>query len=141
MNRFTLAGICLLLMASCAKDDCTCPDNEPNDGDPMTDPREQYVGDYLVSDSLYAFGEFAGLTQYVMSVDYGMTLEDTLFFYNYGNSGDDLFALELNGFVSIPNQIGSGMGVIGSGSIDSLGFFINYSEDIFEHRAYGVKED
>ncbi len=143
MKIFKLTLILLAILAtSCEKDDCTCPDTTPDP--PVEDPdaRDAYVGDYIVTDSVYAFGNFSNISQYIMSVHSGSTSEDTLFFSNYGNTSGELYALEVNGFVSVPNQAGwSGMGVIGSGSIDSLQFYLNYDEDIFNHQAYGEKQE
>lgn len=138
--KLTLILVAILAMG-CEKDDCTCPENTPNPPTENPDPREAYVGNYIVTDSVFAFGNFSNTSQFIMSVHYGTTSEDTLFFSNYGNTSGELYALEVNGFVSIPNQAGwSGMGVSGSGSIDSLQFQLNYNEDITSHRSYGEKQ-
>ncbi len=96
--------ICLLSVSACKKDDQPA---SPSGSATPTDPRTAYVGNYIMTDSIF-FGTtsstFQGVETYVLQIRIDGSTGDTLFFHNLNNNNVTYFGLRASNFVSFPEQ-------------------------------------
>lgn len=146
MTRNILISIWLLIAFSitgCKREGCTDPaatnyDSDAKEDDQSciypepdvsTDPRDPYLGTYLVTDSLYIFDSFTEEVVYVLQVTTGGTSQDTLYFNNLWNDGESFLALIAGSNFSIPSQQVSGpYYASGSG---------NFTDDVITYQTSG----
>lgn len=116
------------------KDDGTCIFPEP-------DPRDLYLGNYLVTDTLYMFGSFSEANIYTLQVTTGGTLSDTIYLNNLWNDGSSYIALLAGSNFSIPSQQVSGP-YYASGSGNFTNNIITYetSGDVYINEGAGPKQ-
>lgn len=143
-----IAGMCSAFMfVSCKKDGCTdaAATNyeekaKKDDGSckyNSTDSRDQVVGNYLITDSLFVGGVFSEQKVYVLQVTKGETKKDTLYINNFWNEGGSLQAITAGTNFSIPSQMGlSGLGKV-TGS--TMTFTIEQGGGS-EHKGVGTKQ-
>ncbi len=53
---------------------------------PPEDSRDKYLGNYLVTDSLFLFGSFSEVKSYSLQITKGNTIKDTIILNNLCNS-------------------------------------------------------
>lgn len=113
---------------------CIYPESEPDERDP-------YVGNYLVTDTLYLSGSFAETVTYTLQVTTGGTQSDTLYFNNLWNDGNNFIALMAGSNFSIPSQQVSGP-YYASGSGNFANDIITYqtSGDVYVNEGVGPKQ-
>jgi hypothetical protein len=152
LNKIILAGIVLVgLATSCKKEGCTNPEAtnydaeaEKDDGScvlPDPDPRDPYLGDYLVTDSLYLFESFSEEVTYTLNVSTGGTSSDTVYLNNLWGDGDSYFAIMAGNNFSIPSQQVSGpYYASGSGSFTSDVIRYETSGDAYINEGSGPKQ-
>lgn len=122
--------------ADAKKDDGTCifPEPEP-------DPRDPYLGNYLVTDTLYLFGSFSETVTYSLEVTTGGTLEDTIYLNNLWNDGNNYIAIMNGSNFSIPSQQVSGpYYASGSGNFTSDVITYETSGDVYINEGKGPKQ-
>jgi hypothetical protein len=154
MNKLLLVGFILLgLTISCKKKGCTNPEAtnynaeaKKDDGscilpEPEPDPRDPYLGNYLVTDTLYLFDSFSEAVTYTLQVTTGETSSDTIYLNNLWNDGSNYYALMAGSNFSIPSQQVSGP-YYASGSGNFTGDVITYetSGDAYINEGTGPKE-
>lgn len=144
----------LLPLSSCRKEGCTDitasnfdPEAKKDDGscvfpepEPEPDVRDPYLGAYLVTDSLFMFGDFVEVETYSLSVTTGGTIQDTLYLNNLWNKGKNYYVLLTGSTFSIPSQeVNSPYYTSGSGLF--TGNIINYetSGDAYINKGEGSK--
>lgn len=131
----------IILLTSCEKEDCICP--EPvtiietdtlyiviEDTTQILDTRLQYIGNYIVTDSVFYLSEngtaetYFETTPYIINISTQQTISDTLYFSNLYNYGIPYFSLLGGTYFSFPLQtINFEETFLGTGS---------FSTDIFE---------
>lgn len=118
------------------KDDGTCVYPEP-----VPDDREPYLGNYLVTDSLFMFGTYDTQTTYTLNVSTGGTVSDTIYLNNLWDDGINYFAILSGLNFSIPSQQVSGP-YYASGSGNFTNDVITYqtSGDIYINKGNGPKQ-
>lgn len=143
--------VCLGITYSCKKEGCTDiaatnynADAKKDDGTcifPAPDPREPYLGNYLVHDSLFLFGSFSEEVTYTLQVTIGGTKSDTVYLNNMWNDGYNLIALLVGNNFSIPSQQISGP-YYASGSGNFTNNIISYetSGDVYINKGNGPKQ-
>jgi hypothetical protein len=149
---FVLTGIALTALTfSCKKEGCTNPaatnysaEAKKDDGScilPEPDPRDAYVGSYLVTDSLFLFGAFSQEITYVLQVTTGGTASDTIYLNNLWNDGSNYLALMAGNNFSMPTQQVSGP-YYASGSGNFTNNIITYqtSGDVYINKGRGPKQ-
>ena len=92
MKNRLINMLVVISLTSCKKEGCTDPqatnysaEATEDDGScilPTPDPRDAYVGTYLVTDSLYLFGTFSETVTYTLQVTTGGTSQDTIYLNN-----------------------------------------------------------
>ena len=131
---FFLAFISLaILITACKKEDTSTQNN--NNPSTQTDNRDQYVGNYIVTDS--TIYEMSGQTQngpietYILNISKGNTSKDTLFFNNLWNSNANYEAVLINDFFSFSLQQieNSAFGFTGNGNFNENQITYHTSSD------------
>lgn len=154
LNKILLVGIILTgLTLSCKKEGCTnseatnySAEAKKDDGscilpEPVIDPRDSYLGNYLVIDTLYLFGSFSETVTYTLQVTTGGTSEDTVYLNNLWNDGSNYFALMAGDNFSIPSQQVSGpYYASGSGNFTSNVITYETSGDAYLNTGTGPKQ-
>mgnify|MGYP000903916542 CR=1 FL=1 len=124
-----LLSVCSLTFVSCKKEGCTntAASNydekaKKDDGSckvPTTDSRDQIVGNYLITDSLFVGGSFSEEKVYVLQVTKGDTKKDTIYLNNLWNEGGSVMAINAGSNFSIPNTGGlSGLGKVSGNTLN-----------------------
>lgn len=153
-NRILLIGIILTgLFISCKKEGCTNSAStnydakaKKDDGscifpEPEPDPRDPYLGNYWVTDTLYMFGSFSEAVTYALQVTTGGTSEDTIYLNNLWNDGSNYIAIMAGSNFSIPSQQVSGpYYASGSGNFTSNVITYETSGDVYVHEGTGPKQ-
>lgn len=147
-----IIGIVLACSAlSCKKEGCTDvtatnydAEAKKDDGScifPEPDPRDPYLGNYLVTDTLFMFGSFSEANTYTLQVTTGGTSGDTIYLNNLWNDGSNYFAILAGSNFSIPSQQVSGP-YYASGSGNFTGNIITYetSGDVYINEGSGPKQ-
>ncbi|MBL0129217.1 MAG: hypothetical protein IPP83_17620 [Flavobacteriales bacterium] len=131
----------MLLITACKKDDDDDPAPSPTPA--PTDARDVHVGTYVVTDSLWLAGVpyTPPFVNYVLSINKGGTVSDTLYFNNLWNDGASYYALLAGSFFSFPSQNVSGpYNMTGSGTFTGALLYYQTSGDVFVHHGYGTKQ-
>lgn len=147
----SIAFITMLVITGCKKEGCTDPvatnydsKAKKNDGScvyPEPDPREPYLGNYLVTDSLFAFGSFDQTTTYVLQITTGGTTSDTIYLNNLWNDGAAYIAIMAGSNFSIPSQQVSGpYYASGDGNFASNVITYETSGDVYLNKGTGPKQ-
>ena len=155
MKKLLIPAVAALLTLtySCKKEGCTdqAANNydataEKDDGSctfdpPAPDPRDPYLGNYWVTDSLWLLGSFDHADTYALTVTTGGTVSDTIYLNNLWNDGNDYFAVMSGSNFSIPSQQVSGP-YWASGSGDFTNDVITYSTsgDAYVNEGTGPKQ-
>lgn len=145
------ACIAMLLIAGCKKEGCTDPaatnydsKAKKNDGSciyPEPDPREPYLGNYLVLDSMWLGGSFYQEEMYTLQVKTGSTKSDTIYLNNLWNNGAGYIAIMTGSNFSIPSQQVSGpYYVSGSGNFNNNVITYQTSGDVYVNIGTGPKQ-
>ena len=152
---YILFVVCALIFFGCKKKGCTYEDAqnynpaaEKDDGscvfpqeEPDPDPRTEFVGDYLVEDSLFLFGTFDEVKTYTLNVSIGTTLGDTLIFKNLWGNGSEYFMILTGTSFSMPSQQVSGpYYASGSGTFNNAEIDYETSGDIYINKGQGDKQ-
>ena len=152
LNKILLIGIILAsLSTSCKKEGCTNPEAtnynaEANEDDgscilPEPDPRDPYLGNYLVTDSLHLFGSFSETVTYTLQITTGGTSADTIYLNNLWNDGSSYFAVITGSNFSIPSQLVSGpYYATGSGNFTNDVITYETSGDVYLNKGSGPKQ-
>lgn len=152
LNKIVLLGVILLgLSTSCKKEGCTNPEAinyeseaKKDDGScilPEPDPRDAYLGNYDVIDTLYVFGSFSETITYTLQVTTGGTSADTIYLNNLWNDGSNYFAIMEENNFSIPSQQVSGPYYAeGSGNFTTDIITYETSGDAYLNKGVGPKE-
>lgn len=145
----------IILMSSCQTEGCTDPlalnynpdatkDNasciypEP---EPEPDIREPYIGNYLVTDSLFMLGEFNSVKEYTLSVSLENTVADTIYLKNLWGDANSYYAILNNSSFNIPSQQVSGpYHTTGNGNICNRTITYETSGDVYLHKGHGSKQ-
>lgn len=141
-----LAGTCFALMLTgCKKDGCTDatasnfnPDAKKDDGSCKkgnVDSRDQLIGNYLITDSLFSGGVFVEEKVYVLQINKGNTKKDTLYINNFWNGGGSLEAINAGPNFSIPSQ----GGVQGLGKITGSTLTFDIQDGGSDHKGSGSR--
>ncbi|MBL7898430.1 MAG: hypothetical protein JNJ99_07835 [Crocinitomicaceae bacterium] len=150
--KILLVGIILFgLSTSCKKEGCTDStatnfdaDAKKDDGScifPEPDPRDPYLGNYLVTDTLYLFGSFSEAVTYTLQVTTGGTSADTIYLNNLWNDGSNYFAIMAGNNFTIPSQQVSGpYYATGSGNFTSNVITYETSGDVYVNNGTGPKQ-
>lgn len=137
-KRTLLFGALILSLTACKKEGCTdaAATNydekaKKDDGSCIypVDERDQYMGSYLVKDSVYQPGPnptWAVGQEYILQISKGNTVKDTIFINNAGNYGAKKTAILVGSHFVIEANSGDSQ-YIGSGSGSFEGNKINYS--------------
>lgn len=146
---FILAGS----LISCKKEGCTDSSAVNYDADakkdngtcvfpePEPDPRDPYLGDYLVTDTLYMFGSFYEAVTYTLNVSTGGTSSDTIYLNNLWNDGDNYYAIMTDSSFSMPSQQVSGpYYTSGQGDFNSEVITYETSGDVYVNKGVGPKQ-
>lgn len=153
-NKLILIGIILSISTlSCKKEGCTDStatnydvEAKKDDGtcvypEPEPDPRDPYLGNYLVKDSLFLGGSFSETVTYVLQVTTGSTVSDTIYLNNLWNDGSNYLAIMAGSNFSIPSQQVSGpYYASGSGNFTSNVITYETSGDVYVNEGSGPKQ-
>lgn len=141
-----LAGTCFALtLVSCKKSGCTDStasnfnaEAKKDDGSckkSTVDSRDQLVGNYLVTDSLFSSGVFVEEKVYVLQINKGDTKKDTIYINNFWNGGGSLEAINAGPNFSIPSQ----SGVSGLGKVTGSTITFDIADGGADHKGTGTK--
>jgi len=149
----SVALITMLVIKSCKKEGCTDPaatnydsKAKKNDGsciypDPDPDPREPYLGNYLVTDSMWLSGSFYQVETYTLQVTTGGTVSDTIYLNNLWNDGAGYIAIMAGSNFSIPSQQVSGpYYASGNGNFNNNVITYQTSGDVYLNKGTGPKQ-
>ncbi len=127
-----IIALAIVLISSCKKD-------EADDYD--KDPRDEIIGNYLTTDSLFMFGSFDSKETYVLIISKDDSDKDKINLINLWNDGGSYYAIGSGNFFSIPSQNVSGPYNM-SGNISFDGNKISYetSGDIYINKGNGTKQ-
>lgn len=154
MNKKLLIILGLALsIISCKKEGCT-DENATNynaeadvdDGtciypEPEPDPRDPFIGNYWVTDSLWIFDSFNEVENYTLTVSTGGTVSDTIYLNNLWNDGSNYYAILSGSNFSIPSQEVSGpYWASGSGNFSDNVITYETSGDAYVNEGSGEKE-
>lgn len=151
-NTLIIIGLILSCsILSCKKEGCTDvtatnynADAKKDDGSctyPDPDPREPFLGNYLVTDSLFMFGSFSEATTYTLEVTTGGTSGDTIYLNNLWNDGSDYLAVLNGDNFTIPSQQVSGpYYATGSGNFTNNIITYETSGDVYVNEGTGPKQ-
>lgn len=150
-NRILLIGIMLLGIMSCKKEGCTDSaainydaEAKKDDGScifPQPDPRDPYLGSFLVTDTLYMFGSFSEAVTYTLQVTTGGTSADTIQLNNLWNDGSNYIAIMNGSSFTIPSQQVSGpYYATGSGNFTNDVITYETSGDVYLNKGTGPKQ-
>lgn len=145
--------ITMLIITGCKKEGCTDSnatnynsEAKKNDGsciypEPDPDPREPFLGNYLVTDSMWLSGSFYQVETYTLQVTTGGTLSDTIYLNNLWNDGAGYIAIMAGSNFSIPSQQVSGpYYASGNGNFNSNVITYQTSGDVYLNKGTGPKQ-
>ncbi|NOQ72526.1 MAG: hypothetical protein GQ574_11020 [Crocinitomix sp.] len=137
-----------VVATSCRKKGCTNEEAsnydteaKKDDGSCIFDPRDEYLGSYVVTDSSFGDGTFISTINYTLVVDKGSTVSDTIYLNNWRNTGDNYPAfLTGSSFTAPDNGNPENGGISGSGSFEenSISYTANTVGGSFETRGKGT---
>lgn len=141
-----IAGTCVALtLVSCKKGGCTDAtasnynaEAKKDDGSckkAIVDSRDQLVGNYLVTDSLFSADVFVEEKVYVVQINKGDTKKDTLYVNNFWNGGGSLEAINAGPNFSIPTQ----GGVFGIGKVTGNSITFDITDGAGDHKGTGTR--
>lgn len=152
MKGLILIGLMFtVVLSSCKKEGCIDPtavnysaDADVDDGSctyPAPDPRDEFLGTYLVTDSMWLGGSFYEVKTYVLSVTTGGTVSDTVYLNNLWNGGAGYYAVISGENFSIPSQQVSGpYYASGSGNFQNHSITYETSGDVYVNEGTGPKQ-
>ena len=154
MKRKILIGLGLVvLLISCKKEGCIDPtainydaNADVDNGtctypEPEPDPRDQFTGNYWVTDSLWIFSSFDHVDNYSLLISTGGTVSDTLYLNNLWGDGANYLAILSGSNFSIPSQQVSGpYWASGSGNFSNGIISYETSGDAYINRGSGPKQ-
>lgn len=142
-----------ITMVSCKREGCTDSSAtnydekaKKNDGSciyptPEPDPRDPYLGNYLVKDSVFLNSTFSQEKNYTLQVTTGGTISDTIYLNNLWDSGNNFIGVISGSNFSIPSQQVSGpYYATGSGSFTSNVISYQTSGDVYLNKGTGPKQ-
>ena len=145
----TIIMVVILSCVGCKKEGCTDPTAinysdkaKKNDGscEYALALGAEYIGNYVVSDSLFMFGTFDHITNYTLNVSTGGPGSDTLYFSNFWGDGATYYALISGTSFNIPSQQVSGpYYATGSGNFNGNNITYQTSGDVYINRGTGAK--
>lgn len=101
----------IALSTSCSKKGCTDEnalnynsEAKKDDGSCIEDPRSQFLGNYIVTDSSFGGGSFLSKQVYTLIVTKGNTVSDTIYLNNWRNTGDNYEAYLAGSTFSAPDN-------------------------------------
>jgi hypothetical protein len=143
-----LIGI-VVFSTSCKKEGCTDvnalnynTEAKKDDGSCQyaTDPRDAYIGNYLVTDSLFMFGDFSERKIYTLQVTTGGTKKDTIYLNNLSNSGKNFIAIMVGSSFSIPSQqVSEPYYLDGNGNFNGNSVSYQTSGDVYMNKGEGTR--
>ncbi|MBO7480577.1 MAG: hypothetical protein J6T63_00525 [Bacteroidales bacterium] len=154
---FTIVIAVMFAMIGCQKEGCTDskasnydPDAKKDNGtcvyplpepDPEPDPRDQYTGNYLVTDSTFMLGDFYEVKTYTLQVTIGSSKGDTIFLNNLWNRGHEFVAIMSGSNFSIPSQQVDGPYYAdGNGKFEGNTIVYTTSGDVYINKGTGTKQ-
>ncbi|MCF8299155.1 MAG: hypothetical protein K9J13_16525 [Saprospiraceae bacterium] len=124
----------VVLISSCKKDKA--------DDDPIvTDPRDEILGNYQTTDSMFMHSNFYSVKTYILLISKDDSDKDKIKLVNLWNDGGTYYAIGSGNFYSIPSQNVSGPYNM-SGSISFDGNKVSYetSGDVYINKGNGTKQ-
>ncbi len=119
------------------EEDCSCIYPE----EPEPDVRDPYIGSYLVTDSLFMFGDIYSIKEYTLILSLENTISDTVFLQNLWGDGNPYYAYLNDSSFNIPSQQVSGPYYTeGNGNISNGTITYETSGDVYLHKGYGIKQ-
>jgi hypothetical protein len=136
LRNYLFVIVMLLVFSQCKKNN-----NDDDDNNVSVDPRDSFIGNYWVTDSLFFEGNFTGTDPYALQVSKGNTIKDTLYFGNFLNSGGSAYALLAGNNFSIPwQEIVTSVHTNGSGKFENNTISYETSEGSNSQKGYGTKQ-
>lgn len=145
---YTVLFAALSMSTACRKKGCTDEnalnydvEAQKDDGSCIEDPRSQYLGSYVVTDSSFGGGSFISTKVYTLVVDKGTTSDNAIILNNWRGTGDNYPATLTGATFTIPdNGNPANGGIFGNGSFSGSTITYtakNYSD--FETQGKGQK--
>ena len=108
---------------------------------PEPDPRDQYLGNYLVTDSTFMMGDFYEVKTYTLQVTTGSSNGDTIFLNNLWGRGRAFVAIMSGSNFSIPSQQVDGPYYAdGNGKFEGNTIVFTTSGDVYMNKGAGTKQ-